>query len=243
MRAPLTASKRRIARHLLYQRAHLKRLARIGFLRRFLSYKSLVSIEAFLAPERIIREYDQVNRGWWEEIKPYLPQRAGRVLDIGCGLGGIDELAYGHFSQTGPVELYLADQDYVSEVVTYDFAEESAAYNSLALTRAFLAGRGVDQEAIHTVDVDKAGLPEEVSFDLILSFLSWGFHFPVETYLDYAKSHLEPGGVLLLDTRTGLDALGLLRRHFKAEAVYQDSKVTRIKCRHFGGRAGRGERE
>ncbi|MBW2617541.1 MAG: methyltransferase domain-containing protein [Deltaproteobacteria bacterium] len=232
MRAPLRPSKRRIARHLLYQRAHLKRLARIGFLRRFFSYKSLVAIEAFLAPERIIREYDQVNRGWWEEIKPHLPQRAGRVLDIGCGLGGIDELVYGHFSRFGPVELYLADRDYVSETVTYDFAEESAAYNSLALTRAFLVGRGVDQEAIQTVDVDKAGLPGGVSFDLILSFLSWGFHFPVETYLDYAKSHLNPDGVLLLDTRTGMEAARLLGEHFVAEVVYQDSKVSRIRCRH-----------
>ena len=178
MRPPFRPSKRRIARHLLFQRAHLKRLARIGFLRRFLSYKALVAIEAVLAPGRIIREYDQVNRGGWEEIKPHLPQKAGRVLDIGCGLGGIDELVYGHFSRFGPVELYLADRDHVSETVTYDFAPESAAYNSLALTQAFLVGRGVPPEAIHTVDVDKADLPEEVSFDLILSFLSWGFHFP-----------------------------------------------------------------
>ena len=240
MRASLRPSKRCIARHLLYQRAHLKRLTRIGFLRRFLSYKSLVGIEAFLAPERIIREYDQMNRGWWEEIKPHLPRKADRVLDIGCGLGGIDELVYDHFSRSGSVELHLADRDHVSETVTYDFAEESAAYNSLALTRAFLAGRGVPQEAIHTVDVDKDGLPE-VSFDLILSFLAWGFHFPVETYLDYAKDHLSPAGVLMLDTRTGLDALELLGRHFKAEAVYQDPKITRIKCRRFGGPDGRRE--
>lgn len=227
---PPRPSKRLIAQHLLYQRAHLKRLARIGFLRRFLSYQTLVAIEAFLAPARIIQEYDQVNRGWWEEIKPHLPAKAGLVLDIGCGLGGIDELVYGHYSRFGPVELYLADRDYVSAEITYDFAQESAAYNSLALTQAFLIGRGVPKEAIHTVDVDKAGLPTEVSFDLILSFLSWGFHFPVETYLDYAKEHLKPGGVLLLDSRTGMEADRLLGEHFSAEVVYQDSKVSRIKC-------------
>lgn len=45
------------------------------------------------------------------------------------------------------------------------------------------------------------GLP----LDLVISLVSWGFHFPVSTYLDQVHDLLREGGRLILDLRKRKD--------------------------------------
>ena len=42
---------------------------------------------------------------------------------------------------------------------------------------------------------------EDIKFDLIYSFESCGFHYPITTYKDFLKRHIDKSTVLIFDVR------------------------------------------
>ena len=147
-----------------------------------------------------------------ESLQPYLPDRAASVLDIGCGLGGIDILLYRHYAPDSP-SLALLDREGVSTELFYGYEEEAAHYTSLSEARRLLEQNGVPRGAITTWNADRDGYPVGHRFDLIISLISWGFHYPLGTYLDEVRRTLAEGGTLILDVQedSGAEkALGVL---------------------------------
>ena len=55
--------------------------------------------------------------------------------------------------------------------------------------------------------------------DVVISIISWGFHYPVSTYLEDVHEALVPGGVAILDIRNGTDGVAALRRRFHVEQI------------------------
>ena len=147
-----------------------------------------------------------------ESLRPYLPDRAEAVLDVGCGLGGIDILLHRHYAPSSP-SLVLLDRDGVSTDVFYGYEDDAAHYTSLSYARRLLEENGVPPGDITTLDTDRDGYPVDHRFDLIVSLISWGYHYPVATYLDEVDRTLADGGTLIVDVRedTGAEeALGVL---------------------------------
>jgi SAM-dependent methyltransferase len=204
------------------------RLKYVGLL---LPYKLCVNLEALLRYPRIIRNYSEYMREEWKQLSPYLPAQAVRTLDIGCGIGGINEFLYETYG-VQLEEIFLVDKNKIESRIHYGFRSTSSAYNSLSLAKSYLVNRGVSKEVIHTVDVDKEILPKDITFDVILSLQSWGFHYPVQTYLDYAKQHLARRGVLIIDCRKGTDAMETLERHFAVSVIDDKPKCIRVSCQH-----------
>jgi len=158
------------------------------------------------------RRRDAVAQAYWEgmrddyaSLKPHLPERATSILDIGCGLGGIDLMLYRHYEDASPA-MALLDRDGVSDRVYYGYEPDAAHYASLALARRFLIDNGVPAEAVTTFDSDTDGYPADRRFDLIVSVVSWGFHYPLETYLADVDRTLSDGGRLIIDVREGTNA-------------------------------------
>lgn len=168
----------------------------------------------------------------YEQIIPFLPKEVENILDIGCGTGGIDAFFYRNYGSTKRVTLYLADRERTDNDIYYGFWSTGSAYNSLALSRWFLHRQGVPLENIEMFDVDSTPLPGEVTFDLIVSLRSWGFHYPVTTYLDYVRTHLGRSGAAILDCRRGTDGLEILRSHFTVTIIDEHHKYVRVGCRH-----------
>jgi SAM-dependent methyltransferase len=165
----------------------------------------------------------------FESIKPHLPESPPRVLDIGCGLGGIDLAIYRHY---GAAELWLLDREGDSPIY-YGFRPVAAHYNSLAVSRTFLEHNGVAEQHITTIDVDATGFPTAISFGLVLSLLSWGFHYPLDTYIDDVLRALSVDGVVILDVRAGTDGEARLRERFARVAVLQrNPKYVRFAVRN-----------
>jgi SAM-dependent methyltransferase len=177
----------------------------------------------------IARVYtDSILRDF-ESIRTHLPESAPRVLDIGCGLGGIDLAIYRHY---GTADLWLLDREGNSPIY-YGFRSVAAHYNSLAVSRAFLEQNGVAEEHVTTIDVDVAGFPAGVSFDLVISLLSWGFHYPLNTYIDEVVRALSPDGVVVVDVRATTDGENLLRDRFAHVTVLQrNPKYIRLAVRN-----------
>jgi hypothetical protein len=127
-------------------------------------------------------------------------------------------MLYRHYSEASPA-VALLDRDGVSDEVYYGYAPDAAHYASLELSRRFLTDNGVPSDAVTTFDSDADGYPLDRQFDLVVSVVSWGFHYPLETYLADVDRTLSDGGILVVDVREGTNAEQKLRAIGEVETV------------------------
>jgi hypothetical protein len=163
----------------------------------------------------------------------FIPRSVRSVLDIGCGLAGIDLHLYEYLRANDP-NFYLLDRNHVEDRVWYSFEANGAFYNSLELAKLNLVRNGVPEDRVHCVEAPDDGNLDGVirSVDLVISTISWGFHYPISTYLESVTGIISDGGVLLVDIRKGTDGLEQLERRFPrlTEVVDEGEKHLVVKC-------------
>lgn len=172
---------------------------------------------------------EQLNRTF-STFSDYLPNNTARILDIGSGMGGINILTY-RAAGTDP-EVWLLDRDGVSVDWNAGYHSDPATfsyYNSFAQAKTFLSSNGVPVERIHCVDISSLSFPQE-NFQVVYSFLSWGFHYPVSLYIDDVYDSLSDKGLLVIDVRNDTDGAAVLRKKFAKEpiSVLQGEKFERM---------------
>lgn len=123
-----------------------------------------------------------------------------RVLDIGCGIG---LAALGAFKIYGPdAEYVLLDKDGIEQNKKRAFfhitTENFGSSGCLDEAKEFLESNGASD--VTCVDINKEKFPAG-KFNIIMSALSCGFHYPVDTYSAQIKAAAKKGTVLLLDVR------------------------------------------
>lgn len=182
----------------------------------------LYRMEAAMRRDEIQDEYLSQLREEFEEIRDFLPGEVDRILDIGCGVGGINVFFSEHYGSRNP-DFYLFDKTEVSSYVYYQFNQETAYYNSLEVAREMLQSNGVPGERVHTLDADRRDPSELEDVDLCVSFLSWGFHYPAGTYLEEVVGCLGSAGTLILDFRQGTGGFERCRQHFRDHRVIDDN--------------------
>ncbi len=164
----------------------------------------------------------------YNTIKNFLPTRANAILDIGCGMAGIDIFLYRHYSTSEPI-LSLLDKEGISKEIYYGYHGMGAFYNSLAVAKEFLIANAVPPDKIIASNVDAGGFPKGNAFDVILSLISWGFHYPVEVYLDDAYDALSDAGVLIIDIRSNTGGKQILSEKFSSvETIATSTKYERV---------------
>lgn len=120
------------------------------------------------------------------------------VMDIGCGHAIMQAL----FHRDNVCRITLIDIE-SNDRVHHDFHDQGAGYASLDKARAFLVSNAVPSNSITTFNPQVSQLPQARDVNLVMSLLSCGFHYPLATYLDYAKKVLVPNGRFLFDLRKG----------------------------------------
>ncbi|OEK06760.1 class I SAM-dependent methyltransferase [Roseivirga misakiensis] len=215
-------------RGLSIDRMAKKTLEKAGLIKAGSTFKKLVHLNARLSPTRIAKRYtDDILRDF-NSIKPHLPATASNILDIGCGIAGIDLF----LSQTyqHEVNLHLIDKTSIQEEVFYGYEPSGSFYNSMEYSRGFLEQNGVPKSNIHLQEAtDDNEILFPVSFDLVVSLISWGYHYPVSTYLDTVFDKLAPGGKLIIDVRKGSEGLELIKEKFgNQEVVYSEGQCERV---------------
>jgi SAM-dependent methyltransferase len=221
-------------RFLLFQRTDYLALPRRPLLYRALRHLSrrppldaAVAFESQWRGGAVRRAFNRDMAREYAEIRSHLPRRAVAILDIGCGVGGIDVLLHRHY---GTPRLYLADRTETSGEVYYGFAEKGAFYNSLDATRRLLLTNGVPERAMRFREVgEECRLDVPEALDLVISLISWGFHYPVGVYADQVRALLRPGGRVILDVRKGTDGRAELEARFpRVTAISETRKKERL---------------
>lgn len=195
----------------------------------FLNYERSVSLEAKLRNASICREYLEDISREYDSIKDYLPGECERLLDIGCGVAGIDLFLDQHYGNRQP-HIYLLDKSHVEEKVFYLYKDKGAFYNSLEVAKEVLTTNGIDPGHVHLIEAtDNNDINTDDRMDLIISLISWGFHYPVETYLDRAYETLKPGGRLIIDVRKETGGIEAIENKFgEYQVVLDDKKHLRV---------------
>jgi hypothetical protein len=126
------------------------------------------------------------------QIEPHLPEKVDSILDIGCGLAGIDVYLKRKYPKA---YLTLLDKDGNDAVFCWDGTPYGSRREAEMLLEA------------NNFKVDRwlpAGTTEPLKADLVVSLLAWGFHFPLDTYkvsgfciADLRKGKEEPRGVVI----------------------------------------------
>lgn len=182
-----------------------------------------VALESQLFPDRIRCLYQRDMAREYQTLVPALPPRCAAILDVGCGVAGIDVLLDRHYTAQAP-QIFLLDRSRVERSVYYLFHPRAAFYSSLAVAEALLTSNGIARERIHPLEVNDAHeIAMETPVDLVISLLSWGFHYPVAVYSQRVRDLLSNDGVAILDVRKGTDGLATLQRQFGSTQVILDA--------------------
>jgi SAM-dependent methyltransferase len=147
--------------------------------------------------DAIARRAAGVIHAEYRAIAPLLRElMPKRIADIGCGYAFFDLFAAKDLKS----EVVLIDLE-ENEHRHFGFKSEGAAYSSLARARQLLESNGVAAKKIETLNPRETA-PETIKpVDLAVSFLSCGFHYPVDLYLDFLDRALKPGGAAIFDLR------------------------------------------
>lgn len=172
----------------------------------------------------------------YDMIKNYLSTNVKNILDIGCGLGLIDIALYHHYNKNTRLHLLDKTNSISKDTSVRGFNKEYIFYNSMDATKDTLLSNGVNSNDIFTYEADpkNISLLKNNKYDLILSLLSCGWHYSIETYIDLIKSTLSEDGLLILDIRHNTGQLEYALEHFNLIHTI----VNTAESKHTGGTIG-----
>jgi len=168
-----------------------------------------------------VAAYNAELQATYEGIKNYLPSE-GVILDIGAGMAGIDILLDRHYG--GEAKITLLDKQGKSEKINAGFhksADTFSNYHDFDLAIEMLGTNGV--ENIRTVDIANEKFPRS-PFTVVISLLSWGFHYPISTYSPRVKK----GGIIIADIRRDTDGIKQLAEYGAITVVHNAKKYQRV---------------
>ncbi|WP_109317442.1 class I SAM-dependent methyltransferase [Pseudovibrio ascidiaceicola] len=146
-------------------------------------------------------------------LKDHVPDLTakGRFLDIGCGLG---------FGLLVLKELYGADHCFVGldkngkdTEIKYGFKLRAEVYNDLARTAENLRLNGIAANNLNLINLDRYEFPKG-PFDVVVSFLAYGWHFPISTYFEILKQITRKRSIIYLDLRRRTDGISVMASEF-----------------------------
>lgn len=180
----------------------------------FSLYKPTVKLDAFLRKKSIRSSFSKDLEQEYLSIRSFLPKKCDSVLDIGCGVAGLDVFLTKHYSPKNIV-LYLLDKTKTEKIIYYMFEEKGAFYNSLEIAQKLLLENNIKKGNINLIEA--TGNNEIIirnKIDIVISLFSWGFHYPISIYLNTVYELLNDRGCLIIDIRKGTDGKKKLKDKF-----------------------------
>jgi SAM-dependent methyltransferase len=145
-------------------------------------------------------EYLALKKRNFRIIDQFLAVKPSNLLDIGAGTAYESR----QFNKLYGTELYLLDGQFSEAQKRYTqfgSAESFGFYSDLDDLKQFYISEGCTNFKI--INCANINIDSNLKFDLIYSFLSCGFHYPVETYRELILNHSHNDTVVILDIRKG----------------------------------------
>jgi SAM-dependent methyltransferase len=220
---PSTASVFILLQRTAYQSTFLARLLRHLPGPMSLAY---ANVEARVRRNTIVSRFKRSIRRDFKSIESALPPAAANILDIGCGLAAIDVLLYRYFSNPSPPNLYLADFEETSNRINYRFGQSPSRYNSLNIAKELLVKNGIPPQTAHFINPEQIiRLHDLPRFNLVISTLAWGFHFPVDTYAQAISKLIAAEGRIILDINKDSDGINQLEKIFRVSKIIEENET------------------
>ena len=159
------------------------------------------------------------------------------ILDIGVGIGGYHKKWIREHKNNST--LYLMDNsEFNIRALSYGHGSSDRYYNSLFLTKKFLNIADNPKVKIESIEI-KEDYPGSIPIhlDLIVSFISWGFHYSLEEYWDTITQRMSLNtSILLIDVRKNSHSSNFLKKqnNFTVEVLSNNSKSNRVLVRKIG---------
>jgi len=137
----------------------------------------------------------------YEICKNHIPETTKKWLDIGAGLGLINIFIY---KQLSGGKMYLLDKSLFEEnkrLIGFGTTESFGFYTDLNASKELLILNGVVGEDINLLEPEIFKNIPDGDLDLIISRISWCFHYPYKTYSELVHSKLKSQGRLIIDIR------------------------------------------
>ena len=163
--------------------------------------------------QEIAQLYYQDLSNDYQQVSPYLPAQVNSVVDVGAGLGGINIFLHERYKDQNP-HFHLLDKNQIDQSIYYFYEQTASAYCDFEATRIFLADNGLPEKQFTLVDLNNTAFPVGIKADLVISLLSWGYHYPLDTYLDEVTAMIVEDGSLVIDLRKDQDGVVKLMKTF-----------------------------
>lgn len=148
--------------------------------------------------KKISQMYYDDMKTTFDFLLPYLPKQAYSILDIGSGMAGIDVFLGKHYRNA---KITLLDKNGIEDKVKIGYQKsvnEFGAYNSFKYATRLLVQNGITN--IEFCNIAEKSFPKG-PFDIVISLLSWGFHYPANTYAEDVERSTEDHSIIILDLR------------------------------------------
>jgi len=147
-------------------------------------------------------------------------------VSIGPGNGIFEMMIYEKIKYE---RILLIDIEHTDDY-RHGFHEQGSGYASLKSTKEFMVSNGVPADKILLCNPRKEKLPP-MQFDMLISLLSMGFHYPCDEYVDFILENIRPCGFVVFDKRKDVPDPGFELLSEKLNIVEQVD-VTKF-CRVF----------
>lgn len=176
---------------------------------------------------------------YWEQIKDEIKHIkaavkgpvSGNILDIGCGVGGLMVAMYHEIMDIkakGTISGLDFDFSY-DGFLKYGITPNGEKYNLLTATAEMMRTNKATKWELYEVGGRDNPFDAGKPFDLIVSTLSWCYHYPPDVYLDMVKKALTDYGVLIVDVRDGTGWGKEIAYHFdRCEILAEGNKRSKI---------------
>ena len=153
----------------------------------------------------ITESYQDAKKNNFKILDDYLIDKPKTILDIGCGLAWESRL----FNEKYGCELWLLDGDATegnknkseesTDVKYHQSTDSFLLYHSFEKLRSELDK--LETKNYRLIDCNNIEIQEDIKFDLITSWVSCGFHYPISTYKNLIKKHSHDNTVVAMDVR------------------------------------------
>ena len=147
-------------------------------------------------------------------------------------MAGIDVFLFHHYQQSARLQFHLLDRSEINDAgFQYGMGAADRFYGSLETAADLLRANGISMDQVRLLNAQPGfELTATNQFDLVISLWSWGFHFPLNTYLEGVYRALKPSGVMIVDLRYPGNEHEMLKARFPQwELLAQGNKYIRYK--------------